>query len=136
MITGNYQYASAASGVISTNAYLVTYVDQDTFTISTVSTSSSIGSITLFRCPINHSGNVGSVSRVSGGTYLVNFSASLPSEYPSVGGTACGVGIPTLRIIQVRNTIYPVSSKKVCIECVSQTPSLTDVDYISVQVFA
>ena len=85
-ITGNVQYASAASGTISTNSYVVTYVDDNTFTISTTSTSTSVGSLTLFRSPRNGYGNIGSVSYngATAGTYFINFSVEMPSAYYSI----------------------------------------------------
>lgn len=136
MITGNETYIDFTSGGGSDNTYLVTYIDNDTFSVNTVSTSSILTStLSIRRCQILSSKNVNSVSYVSAGTYLINFSAVLPTEYPCVTGTACGVAITTLRILQLRNTVYVASSKRVCVEVVSQTPTLTDVDYISATIF-
>ena len=87
-ITGNIQYIDFTSGTASDNSYVVTYVDVDTFNVTTVSTSSTLGACSIKRSPISGGGNVGSVSynTATSGSYFVNFSIAMPSANYAFSG--------------------------------------------------
>lgn len=106
MITGNVQYIDFVTGGASDNTYIVTVVDQDTFTVNTVSTSSILTStLSLKRCPISAGGNVGSVSREGSATYYVNFASPMPTIYPNINGNAAHTG--TAGIVQIDSVVPP-----------------------------
>jgi len=81
-ITGNVANVDFTSGGASDNSYIVTVTDEDTFIVNTVSTSSILTSaFTLRRALKLAGGNVGSISFATAGTFYINFSTELPSEY-------------------------------------------------------
>jgi len=79
-ISGNVQYLDFTSGTASDNTYVVTYIDADSFSVTTVSTSSTLGNVSIKRSPIFGAGNVGSIAYIGVGVYWINFSIALPSE--------------------------------------------------------
>lgn len=98
MITGNVQYIDFVTGGASDNTYIVTVIDNDSFYVNTVSTSSILSStLSLKRCPIFASGNISNVSRVTTGVYFINFATSMPNEnYAWHLSTAATGGIPEI----------------------------------------
>lgn len=96
-ITGNVQYLDFTTGTASDNTYVVTYIDDNSFSVTTVSTSSTLGNVTIKRSPIFASGNVGSIAYQAAGFYWVNFSTELPSAYYGTSMLCHGAayGIPS-----------------------------------------
>jgi hypothetical protein len=136
MITGNVQYIDFVTGGGSDNSYIVTVTDSDTFAVNTVSTSSILSStLSLKRCPLRASGNISNVSRNSTGSYHVNFAVGLPSDYYGISG--CGGDTDTALRAVMQNITDSVPTKQSCkIQTSNVTGSLSDIPFVSVQVFA
>lgn len=136
MITGNVQYIDFVTGGGSDNSYIVTVTDEDTFTVSTVSTSSILSStLSLKRCPIRASGNISNVSRSTTGTYFINFTKAMPSAFYGISGS-CGGLVGSPRIVN-QNITGAVPNEYSCkIESVDTAGALQDTPFISIQVFA
>jgi hypothetical protein len=81
-ITGNVAYVNFTTGGASANTYTVTKIDNDSFSVQTVSTSSVLSSaFSIKRSEIYASGNVGSISYIGVGLYYVNFMVAMPDTY-------------------------------------------------------
>jgi hypothetical protein len=112
-ITGNIAYVDFTSGGASDNSYLVTVINEDSFTVNTVSTSSILTSaFTLPRCPVLGAGNVSNISRVSSGLYYVNFMSLMPSRFYSavVGGQKDDTSTDANFKSTIGNTTYPTAA--------------------------
>ena len=78
---------------------VVTVADANTFTITTVASTTTSGNVTLLRNTIRASGNVSSITDNGTGDYTVNFSTSMPDSNYSVvalGNTGSNNGYITL----------------------------------------
>jgi hypothetical protein len=98
-IVGNHVYASFTSGTGVSGAYpVVSVIDANNFTITTVATTTTSGNVTLLRRAIRGSSGVTNVTYLNaGGQYRVNFSTLMADvNYGVFGwcaGTVSGIGI-------------------------------------------
>jgi hypothetical protein len=137
MITGNVQYIDFVTGGASDNSYIVTVTDADTFTVNTVSTSSILTStLSLKRCPILSSGNIANATRLTTGTYYINFTTGMPTQYYSYCLIAEASGSETAISVNSLNTVRP--TQQAIGFTVQSSGGGTDFDspYISSSVFA
>jgi len=66
---------------------VVTVADANTFTVTTVASTTTSGNVTLLRNTIRASGNVSSITDVGTGRYTVNFTTAMPdANYSIIGG--------------------------------------------------
>jgi hypothetical protein len=79
LITGQYVYLDFSAGTTD-GIYQVTVVDANSFTVTTVATTTqSSTAVTLPRVTILEQGNVSFVSKVSTGRFIVNFTTPMPN---------------------------------------------------------
>lgn len=81
-------YADFTSGTGADGGYEVVSVpDANTFTITTVASTTTSGNVTLNRATIRGSGNVNSVYRFATGDYIINFETGMPDTNYAI---SCG----------------------------------------------
>jgi hypothetical protein len=78
LITGNRVFLDFTTGTALDGNYEVTVTSANTFTVTTVASTSTGGNVTLRRNPIRGSGNVSSISDDNTGDYTVNFATAMP----------------------------------------------------------
>lgn len=119
LITGHHVQLDFASGTAD-GIYIVTKVDNNTFTITTTETTAQSSVVVSFgKITIISNGNVSNVIRVGTGRYMINFLTALPSANyaftSSVGDDADTdltnllVGIP-FNAIKTNQSIYVTSA--------------------------
>lgn len=108
-ITGNVQYLDFTSGTASDNSYIVTYVDDDTFNVTTIASTLTSGNVTIKRSPMSASGNVNNVSYnvATAGTYFINYAVEMPNADYSMAGMAHGSGASVGRMVDIDNAVAP-----------------------------
>jgi hypothetical protein len=78
LITGNRVFLDFTTGTAVDGNYEVTVTGANTFTVTTVASTTTSGNVTLRRNPIRGSGNVSSISDDDTGDYTVNFATAMP----------------------------------------------------------
>jgi hypothetical protein len=78
LITGNGVYLDFTSGTGADGEYTVTVTGVDTFTVTTVASTTTSGAVTLRRNPIKASGNISSIADNATGQYTINFATAMP----------------------------------------------------------
>jgi hypothetical protein len=76
--TGDLVFLDFTSGTGVDGEYTATVIDANTFTVTTVASTTTSGNVTLVRSTIRASGNVSSVSDNGTGDYTVNFTTAMP----------------------------------------------------------
>jgi hypothetical protein len=86
--TGDEVFLDFTSGTGVDGEYTATVTGLNTFTVTTVASTTTSGNVTLRRNTIRASGNVSSISDNSAGEYSVNFAVAMPDANYAVTGTA------------------------------------------------
>jgi hypothetical protein len=105
LITGNRVFLDFTTGTAVDGDYEVTVTGVNTFTVTTVASTTTSGNVTLVRNTIRGSGNISSISDNGVGDYTLNFAVALPDgNYCATFGevTLNDQGGP--RVIGVRGT--------------------------------
>jgi hypothetical protein len=88
LIVGNSVNLDFTTGTGLDGVYtVVTVVDADTFTVTTVASTTTSGNVTLLRNTIRASGNVSSITDNGTGDYTVNFTTAMPDANYAVSYT-------------------------------------------------
>ena len=89
LVVGNSVNLDFTSGTALDDIYtVVTVADANTFTITTVASTTTSGGVTLLRNSIRGSGNVSSITDNGTGNYTVNFTTAMPDANYSAVATA------------------------------------------------
>jgi hypothetical protein len=104
LITGNRVYLDFTSGTALDGEYVVTRISADSFTVTTVASTSTSGAVTIRRNTIRASGNVSSVSDMGTGLYAVNFAVAMPdANYAVTATSAMNIGSTDASVVVVDN---------------------------------
>ena len=112
-----------------------TVIDANTFTVTTVASTTTSGNVTLRQNTIRASGNVSSVADNALADFTVNFSTAMPDANYSVAGCGqqnAGASRPDM-IIAIRNASDPTTTS-VRMGCTNSTGS-TETAYLCVSIF-
>jgi hypothetical protein len=132
LIVGNSVNLDFTTGTGLDGVYtVVTVADANTFTITTVASTTTSGNVTLLRNTIRASGNVSSITDNGTGDYTVNFTTAMPdANYAAVAGGAT----PGTRSNQV-GTKYNQSASSCQVLTYSPTGTAVDASEVSVAIF-
>jgi hypothetical protein len=104
LITGNRVYLDFTSGTALDGEYVVTRISADSFTVTTVASTSTSGNVTLRQNTIRASGNVSSVADTGTGLYAVNFATAMPdANYAVTATSAMNIGSTDASVVVVDN---------------------------------
>ena len=91
LIVGNIISLDFTSGTGLDGVYtVVTVADANTFTITTVASTTTSGNVTILRNTIRASGNVSSISDNGTGDFTINFTTAMPDANYAVAGSQGG----------------------------------------------
>jgi hypothetical protein len=109
--TGDQVFLDFTSGTGLDGAYTVTVTNVNTFTVTTVASTTTSGNVTLQQNTIRASGNVSSVSDNGTGNFTMNFATAMPDANYCASGSGQGVGgFARLGIIGPDSTQTPTAS--------------------------
>lgn len=131
---GHVVYCDFTTGTAVDGLYTITSIPTlDTFTITTVASTTTSGNVTLLRRMIRGHDNVHSVTyHNTAGRYTVNFLVPIVDATYAVLGTAGNTGMGNPQVLSYGGITY--NEKAVDILTASLTPTPTNVDNISVQI--
>ncbi|CAB4157294.1 Collagen triple helix repeat [uncultured Caudovirales phage] len=86
LITGNAVYLDFTSGTAVDGVYTATVTSVNTFTVTTVASTTTSGNVTIVRKAIRASGNVSSIADNGTADYTVNFAVAMPDVNYAVSG--------------------------------------------------
>lgn len=89
-IAGHWVYVDATSGTGVDGYYQITSVATNTFTYTAATSLTTSGNCNLVRALIRASANVHSVTFVTTGTYILNFSSAMPDTVYCITGASGG----------------------------------------------
>jgi len=134
-ITGNLAYLDFTSGTAVDGTYTVTVVDADTFTVTTVASTTTSGNVTLRRNTIRASGNVSSITDEGTGEYRVNFTTAMPDADYSVVVTTGGTNVRINASSPQTSGIDPTTTSTSVGTFIDSSSTFTDSRYIHVAIF-
>lgn len=133
-IVGHRVYCDFTTGTGLDGTYeVVSVIDADNFTITTVASTTTSGNVTLLRRNIYDDVNVQSVVyQNSAGRYIVNFSSAMSDQFYAVFGTAGNTGMANPQAISFGGTVQVEQ----CVDILTAnlTPTPANVDKISVMI--
>jgi hypothetical protein len=139
LIAGNSVNLDFTTGTGVDGIYtVVTVADANTFTVTTVASTTTSGNVTLLRNTIRASGNVSSITDNGTGIYTVNFTNAMPdANYCWTGScegqNGMGIGSFGMYVAQYFSTV-PTSSA-LTIASLQDNNTFADSRYINVSVF-
>ena len=113
---------------------VVTVADANTFTITTVASTTTSGNVTLLRNTIRASGNVSSITDNGTGSYTVNFTTAMPDENYAIAGSVSSDSVAvSMFYINGSNTVLTTTTAKIVVANISATA--VDRSYIGLAFF-
>jgi hypothetical protein len=104
LTTGNRVYLDFTSGTGVDGEYIATVTGLNTFTVTTVASTTTSGNVTLRQNTIRASGNVSSVADTGTGLYAVNFATAMPdANYAVTATSAMNIGSTDASVVVVDN---------------------------------
>ena len=128
LVTGDSVFINFGASIVD-NVFVITRVDDNSFTVPTgastgVSTTAAITKITIIA-----GGNIGYVSKISTGSYVVNFITSLPSGNFAIAGSGQQTSGRANSDANGFVNGYPINSRSAYISVVNTSPAFEDWDY-------
>jgi hypothetical protein len=141
LIVGSGVYLDFTSGTGLDGVYtVVTVADANTFTVTTVASTTTSGNVTLIRSTIRASGNVSSISDNGTGDYTINFiTAMTDTSYANVFGsntdTTDGAKVATMGVVSSGGTVNTKTTSSLRVMSKNQSFVATDGTELNVAVF-
>ena len=135
LIAGNSVNLDFTTGTGLDGIYtVVTVADANTFTITTVASTTTSGNVTLLRNTIRASGNVSSITDNGTGDYTVNFTTAMPDANYAIAGSVSSDSVAvSLFYINGSNTVLTTTTAKIVVVNISATA--VDRSYIGLAFF-
>ena len=138
LITGDSVFLDFTSGTGVDGQYTATVIDANTFTVTTVASTTTSGNVTLLRNTIRASGNVSSITDGGTGNYTINFTTAMPdANYCAVGSSkfVSGAAGQNLRFgVSAYGTDFTTTAVNVQ-TTTAGNQSLADSEMVSVSIF-
>jgi hypothetical protein len=114
LTTGDRVFLDFTTGTGVDGEYVATVTGLNTFTVTTVASTTTSGNVTLRRNTIRASGNVSSVSDMAVGLYAINFAAAMPdANYAVASMSAMSIGATDVGAISIDNFAEAMTAQAV-----------------------
>jgi hypothetical protein len=141
LIVGSYVNLDFTTGTGLDGIYtVVTVADANTFTVTTVASTTTSGNVTILRNTIRASGNVSSITDNATGDYTINFiTAMTDTSYANVFGsntdTTDGAKVATMGVVSSGGTVNTKTTSSLRVMSKNQSFVATDGTELNVAVF-